>query len=77
MHIDQQYRHSGGAEQYLLSIVKRLEELNHEIVIAYGIKSQSDFQSKGRKEYCIPGIEKIPSFLKLVVLLSLVGFNNS
>ena len=63
MHIDQHYRYSGGTEQYLLSLTKRLEELGHEVIVAYGIKSQDPYHVQGRKEYCIPGIEKVSSFL--------------
>lgn len=62
MHLNQQYGYSGGAEQYILSITKRLEELGHEVIVAYGIKNQDVFHVSGRKEYYIPGIEKIPSF---------------
>jgi glycosyltransferase involved in cell wall biosynthesis len=63
MHIDQQYRYSGGAEQYMISITKRLEELGHEVIVAYGKECEDTYHMPGRKEYCIPGIEKIPSFL--------------
>lgn len=62
LHIDQQYRFSGGTEQYVISVAKRLEELGHEVIIAYGMKSPDTYHVQGRKEYCIPGIEKIPSF---------------
>lgn len=63
LQLDQHYRFSGGTEQYIISIAKRLEELGHEVIMAYGMESPDTYHVHGRKEYCIPGIEKIPSFL--------------
>ncbi len=61
MHIDQQYRYSGGVEQYVYNATKGLEEMGHRIVIVYGVKSEDTHHVRGRKEYCVPGIETIPN----------------
>jgi glycosyltransferase involved in cell wall biosynthesis len=60
MYIDQQYRFSGGVEQYVYSVTNGLEQMGHEIIAVYGIKSENTHHFRGRNEYWVPGIEKVP-----------------
>ncbi len=56
------YQYLGGAEQYILSLMKNLEGLGHKICVVYGQKTQETLKIQGRGEYFFPSLIEEHSF---------------
>ena len=54
LHINIDYRYSGGVGTYLLSLLKELEENGHENIMVYGLEPQE--KPEGKKSYFISSV---------------------